>query len=186
MIDNIFEYYEKYGNCDYIGEKVSQNEHMIQAAMLAEQDQQDIEVILACFFHDIGHLLQFDVEQMGSLGVKHHEKYGADFLRQNGVPEPIPTLVENHVSVKRFKVSRNKDYFNELSDASKQTLVYQGGIMSEEEANKFENHELFDLSCKVRYYDDKAKIKGIKCKPLSYYKTLYNKYIFTKYFPNKL
>ena len=74
-VDSIFKYYELYGNKDYIGESVTQNEHMIQAAMLAEQDNQDDVIILAALFHDIGHLIQFDsqesVETMGTYGVKN-------------------------------------------------------------------------------------------------------------------
>ena len=33
-IDGIFELFTKYGQGDYIGEKVTQREHMIQCAML--------------------------------------------------------------------------------------------------------------------------------------------------------
>ena len=56
-LQNLFNLYTKYGDYDYIGEKVSQIEHMIQAAMLAEQNNEQKEVIIACFLHDIGHLL---------------------------------------------------------------------------------------------------------------------------------
>ena len=57
-VNKIFDYFELYGECDYIGEPVTQIEHMVQAAMLAEKDNQPVEVILAALFHDIGHLIQ--------------------------------------------------------------------------------------------------------------------------------
>ena len=60
ILDYIFYYYENYGSEDYIGENVSQIEHMIQAAMLAEQDSQKPEIVIALFLHDIGHLLDHD------------------------------------------------------------------------------------------------------------------------------
>ena len=57
-VDEIFELYQKYGDEDYIGEPVSQLEHMCQCAQLAEQEGYDEDVILAAFFHDIGHLCE--------------------------------------------------------------------------------------------------------------------------------
>jgi len=49
-IEDIFSLYEKFGKEDYIGEPVSQIEHMCQAAKLAEEESFDDEVILAAFF----------------------------------------------------------------------------------------------------------------------------------------
>ena len=49
--------YLKFGDSDYIGEEVTQLEHAIQTAMLAEKDNMDTNMILAAFLHDIGHLL---------------------------------------------------------------------------------------------------------------------------------
>ena len=51
--------YERYGHEDYIGEPVSQIEHMCQCAKLAELAGADADVILAAFLHDIGHLCEF-------------------------------------------------------------------------------------------------------------------------------
>ena len=47
--------------------------------MLAENDNQSVEVILACFFYDIGHLIEFN-ETMGNYGTKNHEKIGANII----------------------------------------------------------------------------------------------------------
>ena len=101
-----------YGKYDYIGEDVSQIEHMIQAAMIAEEEKQSTDVILACFLHDIGHLLVEDnPNMMGELGVENHETLGRKFLEELGIPEPIPELVENHVKVKRYLVGKNQEYY---------------------------------------------------------------------------
>ena len=175
--DNIFKYYEEYGNKNYIGEPVSQIEHMIQAAMLAEEDKKSNEIILAALFHDIGHLIEFDeennIERMDDLGVKNHEKVGADFLRKLNVPSPIPELVEGHVLAKRYLTYKYPDYHDKLSDASKGTLIYQGGPMTKNEAEEFEKDNLFDIYLKMRDYDDKAKLTDIKIKPLTYYKIMF-------------
>ena len=52
-INEVFSLYESYGNADYIGEPVSQIEHMSQAAQMAEEEGYGNEVILAAFFHDL-------------------------------------------------------------------------------------------------------------------------------------
>lgn len=174
-IDELFNYYVKYGNYDYIGEPVSQVEHMVQAAMLAEKDGQSKDVILAALFHDIGHLLQLESkesETMGKYGIKNHEKIGANYLRDCGFKYPIPELVENHVKVKKYRTYKNPSYYNQLSEASKQTLKYQGGPMNSEEATRFELDPLFELSLKIRDYDDSAKMENIKINSIQYYKNM--------------
>jgi predicted HD phosphohydrolase len=49
IANEIIRLYQEYGGSEYAGEKVSQLEHMVQAARLAEQDGYDEEVILAAF-----------------------------------------------------------------------------------------------------------------------------------------
>ncbi len=135
IVDEIFELYKRFGNEDYIGEPVSQIEHMSQTAQLAEENGYDDEVILAAFFHDIGHICvsRNKENNMGGFGTKSHEKIGADFLREKGFPEKVARLVENHVQAKRYLTCKNPDYYKKLSAASKATLEFQGGKMSESE-----------------------------------------------------
>lgn len=179
-VDKIFYYYEKYGFHNYIGETVTQVEHMTQGAMFAEIDGRTPEIVLAIFLHDIGHLLEFDNqdgEKMGDLGVMHHETKGKIFLQRLGIPYPIPNLVENHVKVKRYLVGKNPSYFKKLSDASQQTLNYQGGPMSLQEINEFEQDSLFRDSLLIREYDDMGKIPNMKIKSLDYYRVYLTSYL---------
>ncbi len=159
-IAEVFELYEQFGQYDYIGEPVSQLEHMLQAAQLAMQEGFDDEVVLAAFLHDIGHLCvaKNTMNDMGGYGVMQHEKLGADYLRQKGFPERIAQLVENHVQAKRYLIYKYPAYFEKLSEASKITLQFQGGPMSKEEAQQFEKHHLFSLSLLLRKWDELAKI----------------------------
>lgn len=158
-VSDLFSLYEKFGKADYIGEPVSQIEHMSQAAQLAMEEGFDDEVILAAFFHDIGHicLLNDPTMQMGNFGVKRHEQVGADFLRSLGFPERMARLVENHVQAKRYLTFKYPSYFDQLSEASKQTLAYQGGPMSAEEAAEFESDPFFETSLLMRKWDELAK-----------------------------
>lgn len=183
IIDNvnkIFYYYHKYGASDYIGEPVTQIEHMTQGAMFAEQDGKKPEIVIAMFLHDIGHLLkENNPNMMGELGVANHETLGRKFLEELGIPEPIPELVENHVKVKRYLVAVNPSYYQKLSDASKKTLEYQGGPMNDMEVQEFLKSPLFEDSLLVRSYDEKSKVQGMKIKSLEYYKNYIIKYLLT-------
>jgi phosphonate degradation associated HDIG domain protein len=173
-VEEIFSLYERHGQEDYIGEPVSQIEHMSQAAQIAENQGYDEEVILAAFFHDIGHLfaLEKNLDKMGGYGVLHHEKIGADFLRALGFPEKISKLVENHVQAKRYLTFKYPEYLEKLSEASRKTLEYQGGPMSKMEACNFENDELFELSLKMRTWDEMAKEEKKPLPDLERYKEM--------------
>lgn len=159
VVDEIIRLYKRYGSADYIGEPVSQIEHMSQAAQLAIAANFDDEVVLAAFFHDIGHIcVQFSTDQsMDGYGVKRHEQIGANFLRAKGFPERIARLVEGHVSAKRYLTYKNPEYFESLSQASKKTLEYQGGVMTTEEAKLFELDPLFSEIIQLRMWDELAK-----------------------------
>ncbi len=158
-VNEVFALYEKFGAEDYIGEPVSQIEHMCQAAQLAEAEGYDDEIILGAFFHDIGHLCEhvMHVEQMDGYGVVDHEKLGRAFLEQKGFSPKVLTLVESHVQAKRFLTFKYPDYFSRLSEASKKTLEMQGGVMNETEAKAFEADEFHEIYIKLREWDDRAK-----------------------------
>ena len=179
VVDEIFSLYEKYGSADYIGEPVSQVEHMYQAAELAEKEGYLDDVVLAAFFHDIGHLVEhlMPVKKMADVGVADHEKLGADFLRERGFGENICSLVQSHVQAKRYLTFKYPDYCAKLSPASKITLAHQGGIMDEEEAAQFEQDPLHPLYIKMREWDDRAKDPALPLSAISKYKEMALRYL---------
>lgn len=173
IVDEIFALYQKYGAEDYIGEPVSQLEHMAQSAGLAAQQGYDEQVILAAFFHDIGHFLHSShTQDMDGFGVMRHEKVGADYLRSKGFPEKIARLVESHVEAKRYLTFKYAEYYQQLSQASKRTLEFQGGRMTTEEAQAFEEDALFELSIKMRQWDEQAKEENMPVPDLAIYKQM--------------
>ena len=174
IVDEIFSLYENHGNADYIGEPVSQLEHMCQAAQMAEEEGHDDEVVLAAFFHDIGHLCEFimPVELMEGVGVLDHESIGQEYLVKKGFSERIAKLVRSHVEAKRFLTFRYPEYFEKLSDASKITLQHQGDRMNAEEAEAFEADPMFDIYIKMRTWDDLAKITNKALPDLNRYKQM--------------
>lgn len=162
LVHEIMFLYENHGNEDYIGEPVSQIEHMCQCAQLAEASGADDDVVLAAFFHDIGHLCEFAFPEkkllhMDDCGIVDHEKLGADYLRSIGFSEKIAKLVQSHVAAKRYLTYHFPGYYNQLSEASKKTLEFQGGVMTAEQAMAFEEDDLFDLYIAIRKWDDLAK-----------------------------
>jgi len=168
----IIEIYNKYGDSGYIGEDVSQYEHALQAYFLAEKYIEDnaskfdfsnvspSEIKLGAFLHDVGHLLEFENSNLGKMvdyGVMNHEIEGANYLRNLGFSENVCSLVKNHINTKRYLITKNEDYYNNLSEASKKTFEYQGGKMNEDEVTNFEHDKLFFWHLNLREWDDKAK-----------------------------
>ncbi|MEJ0082124.1 MAG: HD domain-containing protein [Puia sp.] len=99
VADTIIDLYKQYGGSEYAGEKVSQLEHMVQAAQLAELGGFDEEVILAAFLHDIGHIAEeaSGENEMDEYGIKDHEALGAQYLSEKGFSSKISKLVASHV-----------------------------------------------------------------------------------------
>ncbi|QXH51815.1 HD domain-containing protein [Pseudomonas fakonensis] len=159
IIQDTFALYHQHGSADYIGEAITQLEHMSQAAQLAMAEGFDDEVVLAAFFHDIGHLCEG--EPMGGFGVASHERIGAEYLRRAGFSERLARLVQYHVEAKRYLTLRQPGYYQRLSEASRRTLAYQGGVMNDAEADAFERDPLFAVSLRMREWDEMAKEVGV-------------------------
>lgn len=161
IVHTTFALYERHGADDYIGEAITQIEHMSQAAQLAMAEGFDDEVVLAAFFHDIGHLCGEGEGDMGGYGVVSHERIGAQYLRRCGFGERMARLVQYHVEAKRYLTLRQPGYYERLSEASRRTLEYQGGVMNDAEADAFERDPLFKVSLRMREWDEMAKEVGV-------------------------
>jgi phosphonate degradation associated HDIG domain protein len=174
VADTIIHLYKQYGGSEYAGEKVSQLEHMVQAAELAESGGFDEEVILAAFLHDIGHIAEEATgeNEMDEYGIKDHEALGAQYLSENGFSYKISKLVASHVQAKRYLTRKDPDYFNQLSEASRKTLDFQGGVMTGEEANAFEKDPLFSEIILMRRWDEQAKVQNKPMPDLSHFRDM--------------
>lgn len=182
IIEEIFTLYEKHGGEEYAGEKVSQLEHMCQSAQLAEEAEYDNEVILAAFLHDVGHICvsSFGDNSMNGYGTMNHEKVGGDFLKARGFSDRLIKLVRGHVDAKRYLTWKFPVYYEQLSEASKITLRYQGGKMDEEEALQFEKDPLFPLMIEMRRIDEAAKELNKPLPGLDKYKLMMREYLLSR------
>ena len=170
----ISNFFARRGHDAYFGEPVTQLEHALQTAQLAEQAGADGETVVAAFLHDIGHLLPVEAAEgyMDGYGTVDHERLGADFLRQRGFSEKVTQLIENHVNAKRYLVAQRLDYFARLSEASLRTLEFQGGPMTPDESTRFEKHPYFNEILQLRQWDEQAKIPGLPTRDVDYYLNL--------------
>lgn len=161
-------FYRK-GSNSYLGEPVTMSEHMLQCAAQAEQAEESDAVVTACFLHDIGHYVQEFPEEYIRLELDNrHERAGADLLEQF-FPMQVTEPVRWHVQAKRYLCTQEDSYFQDLSDASVQSLAWQGGPLSADEARSFEDNPHLDSIIRVRRYDDAAKVPGVKTPPISHF-----------------
>ena len=134
-IKELFHFITIQGDGDYIGERVSQLEHSLQAAHLAVEAGADDETVLGALLHDVGRFIPA-ADKMPAMissdgvyvGRASHEVLGEKYLRGLGFSDTICQLVGAHVMAKRYLTAVDKEYYGGLSQASKTTLKFQVGF----------------------------------------------------------
>jgi len=155
-IGQIQDLFKQRGHQSY-GEGVTELQHALQAAYLAELDDAPDNLIVAAALHDIGHLLHGLPEDVAEQGINgHHEQVGEKWLKQHFGPE-ISQPVRLHVTAKRYQCTVDPDYLEQLSPASTKSFALQGGKMDEDEINDFERNPFFKDALQLRTWDDNAK-----------------------------
>ena len=156
----------------YGGERVTQLEHALQSAALAEASGERPAMILASLLHDVGHFFEAEfVEALSSTVDPRHEHMGSRYLSRwldAEVTEPIRL----HVEAKRYLCAVRPDYLTTLSEASLYSLSLQGGPMGTDEIMIFESRPFSSEAVRLRQYDDQAKIVGMKSPDLAHFLSL--------------
>lgn len=148
----------------YGGEAISQTEHALQCALLAEQAGETEATIVAALLHDVGHLM---LAESSTTDMRHQEA-GADALAalfDADVTEPV----RMHVAAKRFLCAREPGYHADLSPASVHSLALQGGPFDTAQADAFVTQPHADAAVRLRRYDDLAKVVGLVTPSLQRY-----------------
>ena len=171
IVDQIIELFNDHGGSLYFGELVTEKEHALQAAYLAEQAGASQTLVVAALLHDIGHLLHGLDEDVADHGVDgKHEDVGAAWLKGH-FPDEVVDCVRLHVDSKRYLTAVEPGYLEGLSEASKLSLQLQGGPFTQEEVKDYEAREpFFNQAIQVRRWDDEAKIVGLDVPPVEYYR----------------
>jgi len=174
MKENIVEYLleilEKKGsNLQYGNEEVTQLEHALQCAELAEEHKLSNSVITAALLHDIGHLLYEEGDPIHEGKDGYHENLGADYLEQY-FSEAVVSLIRAHVDSKKYLTCVEDGYYDSLSEASQLSLAVQGGPFTKKQAEDFINKPFMKEAIEMRRFDDMAKILNKKTPDLNHFK----------------
>src|SRR5262249_50966907 len=127
VADTVADFFARSGGELYLGEPVTQREHALQCASLAERSGAPQALVIAALLHDLGHLLHTRPESPADGGVDGlHEVVGQRWLSRFFGPE-VTEPVRLHVDAKRYLCATDPEYLNALSPASRQSLALQGG-----------------------------------------------------------
>jgi len=160
--------FERHGR-DLYGERVSQLEHALQSAALAEAEGAPEALVAAALLHDYGHLFEGrgDAAERDGRDLMH-EAHGARMLRRwfgHEVTRPIAL----HVAAKRYLCAADPDYEASLSPASVLSLRLQGGRFTPAQRQRFERAPGAMEAVRLRRWDDAAKVIGVRTPDLDHY-----------------
>lgn len=143
---------KRYGLSD-----VSQLQHALQAAAMAEAEGGSASFIVAALLHDVGHMIHDLGEDAAHAGIDDtHEELAARWLARFFGPE-VTEPIRLHVAAKRYLCAADPDYFSKLADDSVRSLALQGGPFSAAEVAAFEATPHFKDAVSLRILDDRAK-----------------------------
>jgi phosphonate degradation associated HDIG domain protein len=159
------------GGEQYSGEPVTQLQHALQTALLAEEAGADDALVTAALLHDLGHLLQDFGETPSLRGIDDVHQYAAlPFLR--GVfPDSVLDAIKLHVDAKRYLCRVCDGYWARLSDDSKRSLALQGGTFDDAQAHAFLALPGAKEAVQLRLWDDLAKQAELRTPPLAHFLT---------------
>ncbi|KQP44641.1 phosphonate degradation HD-domain oxygenase [Pseudorhodoferax sp. Leaf274] len=161
--------FDRRGAEQYSGEPVTQLEHALQCAALAEQAGAGDALVTAALLHDLGHLLNDQGASPTLRGIDDlHQFYALPFLRglfDGAVLEPIRW----HVDAKRYLCATRAHYHAALSEDSRRSLALQGGVFSAQQADAFIARPHAGDAVRLRLWDDQAKTAGLATPPLEHF-----------------
>lgn len=160
-LEQITVLFQAQGAEQYGSEAVSQLQHALQCAHLAERAGGSAELIAAALLHDLGHLLAPEPADPACDKDDLHQYMAIPFLR--GVFSPaVIEPVRLHVDAKRYLCRVEKHYLAGLSSASRHSLGVQGGTYSSSEAAAFIARPHATDAVALRRWDDLAKDPAAK------------------------
>jgi len=168
IIDEIFGLFARFGSGQY-GEDLSLERHMLQTAAMARSLGAPRPVVAAALLHDIGYFFYPGSEAALKEGRDfEHEALGAAWLSR-AFGEDVTAPIALHVQAKRYLCAVEPGYFAQLSDASRLSLVAQGGVMSDGEASAFVRASGFEAALLLRRCDDRGKDVSMKTQTVEDY-----------------
>jgi [1-hydroxy-2-(trimethylamino)ethyl]phosphonate dioxygenase len=168
-VDDILKLFEERGGSEYGGEQVTQLEHALQSATLAEEQQATPALISAALLHDVGHLLhELPADAPDHRIDDRHETSAGHYLGRH-FPAEVTEPVRLHVAAKRYLCAIDPDYLQQLSEPSIVSLHLQGGPMTPNEVEGFEANPFAKDAIRLRRWDDTAKVPKLSTPPLTHF-----------------
>ncbi|ALK32805.1 phosphonate degradation HD-domain oxygenase [Burkholderia plantarii] len=168
-LEDIRTLFEQRGDTAYSGEPVTQLEHALQSAQLAEDEGAGDALVTAALLHDLGHLLNEQGETPTARGIDDlHQYYALPFLRGT-FPDAVLEPIRLHVDAKRCLCAIEPGYAQALSEDSLRSLALQGGAYDEDEARAFLLRPHAADAVRLRRWDDGAKLAGGVTHSLDYF-----------------
>jgi phosphonate degradation associated HDIG domain protein len=168
-VSDICTVFARKGGREYDGEGVTQLEHALQTAALAEAEGAPPALIAAALLHDLGHMLNDQGDTPTLRGIDDRHQYAAlPFLRgsfEDAVLEPIRL----HVDAKRYLCTTRDGYYESLSADSRRSLALQGGAYDAPGAAAFIARPHAADAVRVRLWDDRAKVPAASTPPLAHF-----------------
>lgn len=145
------------GGREYLGERVSMEQHMLQTAAAARLAGASRALVVAAVAHDVGHFTGVVSGRELMEGTdNHHDEVAAAWLGR-WFGEAVTEPVRLHVAAKRYLCAVDPTYHDRLSEASTYTMGVQGGPMSAEEAAAFAGLPYAADAVRLRRWDDLGK-----------------------------
>ena len=153
-LEDIVELFATRGGRHY-GEGVSQTEHALQCAVLAEASGAADSLVAAALLQDLGHLLEDEASPASEVDGRH-ELTGARALSGLFGPD-VRRPIALHVAAKRWLCLTDPAYRDTLSDASLASLALQGGAFDAAAGADFERQPGWRDAVALRRIDDLGK-----------------------------
>jgi len=161
--------YARRGGEQYSGEPVTQLEHALQCAALAEAEGADDALVTAALLHDLGHLTQEHGATPTLRGIDDRHQFVALPLLKGLFGARVLGAIGLHVDAKRYLCATRPGYLDALSDDSKRSLALQGGVLDDAGCAEFMARPGAADAVRVRVWDDLAKAAGAATPPLSHF-----------------
>lgn len=168
MPDRIFQLLSDKGSRLYGEEAVTQLEHALQCAALAQANGANDELITAALLHDLGHLMR-DVSVQGE--DDRHQYRALHLLRRRFGPAVLEPI-RLHVDAKRYLCAMKPGYMEKLSPASIHSLELQGGVFSAHQTRRFVCQPYWRDAVRLREWDDEAKVLDARTPPLDHFASI--------------
>lgn len=159
----------------YGDSSVSEQEHALQCAELADGAGADEALVMASLLHDVA---RFAVPQEMVLDTlqnaeshqdaKSHGEMAAQLLA-NLLPPRALFCIRYHGEAKQYLCETSPGYREKLAEASITTMRIQSRETSAEQLSTLASHQWWKDALRVRAWDDAGKVSGRQTRTLDYW-----------------